>query len=600
MLHDEESLETMPFKETALETVGRLGCVVDGEPLLTILIALLDHVGHNELSLRGIAYERLRALADSHGCQTIAEVVDKFQEQLYCRLISSLLQRGKAFEETVTALFEVKECREFLETAAPIALPRLLIAGDGKLLDLLARSLGYADTPRMLLDEQKPYLPNCLLYLLTSADPEQLTTTFDFLRRVLDMKPSELFTTREADLLYKLFLLLGDQNPDRAGKAATGIKIVITAKNQALCTSSSASDHEMAEYLSKMFLGIMYFIQTTLSKEPAKRLPIVRSFSVLLERVQHNLKGLRPKVIATLKKLMAYPELQIEACRAWDTFVRRLDLKSLGSVLADVVVNLLPFVHLPDTVATVVGIFEYLLVTHLAHVREHLHEIPLLPDIPELELVRAHCQNNTNLQVDFKPRLTSLTAAVAHDNVEVRLSALTQLLQLLSLHRASINSCILDLDFADPTIERLLDTLLCTCNRSNDPRIAVLCAQCLGELGAIDPGRLAQGDGRMHSKPPAELEKDPFELAFELMTGPLLQMLRSGSIQMHDVAAFTIQSLLSYCRSAAASVSPTKVFLPPKRERERERERTRFISWVCMQGFSTITQEECFQAYDSV
>jgi serine/threonine-protein kinase ATR len=474
----------MPIKETALMTVGKLGCVVDGEALTTMLIALIDHIADNELSLRGIAYDALCCVARSHGHRSVASMVEKYREQVYPHLVPSLLRTPECLEESVQALFEV-DGKTFLESAAPIALPRLIIARDTELLETLARWLEYDTLSSLLLDEQKPYLPNCLLYLLTTADPDlQLTPSVEFLRQVLDKKPSELFTIREADLLNQLFLLLGDEDCERASKGSTGIKIVINSKQQTLRISSSSSEHETGEYLSKMFLRIAFFIECTL-KDPSKRVQVVRSFNVLLRKVHQHLKGLRPKVVATLKKLMAYAELQGEACRAWDTFVRKLDTRSLGSVLADVVVNLLPFLHHRDTVHTVVGIFEYLLVTHRTEVQDHLHEIPLLPDIPELQAVRrVHCQDSK--VVDLKGRLTSLMAAVAHDNLEVRLSALSQLRQELASNRAQLNSWTLDFDFADPIIAKLLDTLLHACKHGYDSEIARLCAEvCLPSVNSL-------------------------------------------------------------------------------------------------------------------
>jgi hypothetical protein len=59
----------------------------------------------------------------------------------------------------------------------------------------------------------------------------------------------------------------------------------------------------------------------------------------------------------------------------------------------------------------------------------------------------------------------------------------------------------------------------------------------------------------MRGKLTVDLDKNLVDLSFELMLGPLLQMLRSGDTPLHDAAAFTIQNLLQLCKADTSSAA---------------------------------------------
>jgi len=93
------------------------------------------------------------------------------------------------------------------------------------------------------------------------------------------------------------------------------------------------------------------------------------------------------QVIATLKLALQDAVLQSAVCKVWDTFVNKLDVQSLRACLNQVIVILLPFVQQPDCAATVQHTLRYLIATRRSDLRAVFREIPMLPNIPALQVL---------------------------------------------------------------------------------------------------------------------------------------------------------------------------------------------------------------------
>uniref|UniRef100_A0A6G1R6Z5 ATR serine/threonine kinase n=1 Tax=Hypotaenidia okinawae TaxID=2861861 RepID=A0A6G1R6Z5_9GRUI len=146
-----------------------------------------------------------------------------------------------------------------------------------------------------------------------------------------------------------------------------------------------------------------------------------------------HISSVRVKMMTTLRTALRYkddfPEL---CCRAWDCFVRSLDHSYLGSLLSHVIVALLPLIHIQPKETT--GVFYFLIVENRDAVRDFLHEIYFLPDIPELKKIQVVLQEyrkESSKSTDLQTTLQLSMRAIQHENVDVRIHALTSLKETL-------------------------------------------------------------------------------------------------------------------------------------------------------------------------
>ena len=62
-------------------------------------------------------------------------------------------------------------------------------------------------------------------------------------------------------------------------------------------------------------------------------------------------------------------------------------------------------------------------------------------------------------------------------------------LQLIWLNQCRIQGLIMSGDRVDPVVTSLVDSLF-SATRDSDGRVVLLAGECLGLIGAVDPGRL--------------------------------------------------------------------------------------------------------------
>jgi len=130
-----------------------------------------------------------------------------------------------------------------------------------------------------------------------------------------------------------------------------------------------------------------------------------------------------------------FPEL---SCDAWECFVRNIELSSLGPMLSELIVTLLPYLaNLPSRVAQ---IYHYLIIENKATLNEYFHEIYFLPDAPELKKINAVLRTASGInsrKMTLKTQFKRALKGVSHENLDVRRHALSKLKQLLHDNQVS-------------------------------------------------------------------------------------------------------------------------------------------------------------------
>eukprot|EP00058_Branchiostoma_floridae_P009059 XP_002594547.1 hypothetical protein BRAFLDRAFT_104468 [Branchiostoma floridae] len=293
-------------------------------------------------------------------------------------------------------------------------------------------------------------------------------------------------------------------------------------------TREITTAQEMAEFLQPCLLGILAFFDsqllTTSIPMEDKKLALESLITLMKLMGPKHITAVRVKVMTTLRiclrfKVKGFPEL---SCRAWDCFVHSVELSCLGPMLSQIVVTLLPL--LQTQAKPVAGVFSFLIQDNREALQDHFHELYFMPELPELSKINAvlkqHIETPSS-QSDLKSQLKHSLKGLGHESLDVRLHALSKLKQQLHANQ-----------------------LLSSC-RESDKTARSLVGECLGELGAIDPGRLdLKAHGQKEELSKFQAGVDDINFAHDLIMELARAFLAATDTRSQDCSAFSIQEIL--------------------------------------------------------
>ncbi|KDR17199.1 Serine/threonine-protein kinase ATR [Zootermopsis nevadensis] len=153
-------------------------------------------------------------------------------------------------------------------------------------------------------------------------------------------------------------------------------------------------------------------------------------------------------------------------------------------------------------------------------------------------------------------RLAVITSSIKHDNVDVQLYGLLHLSSLLQTEKELFQACIGEKDHVEPIIREIMDALLSGC-RDEDENIRLACADCIGAVGALDPGLLSWRE--------LQSEKEALPLGADtdgFISVALIHLARSfqqcRETQTMDAFSLAMQELLKLFKISPDEKSPKK------------------------------------------
>uniref|UniRef100_A0A2K5M7R9 Serine/threonine-protein kinase ATR n=1 Tax=Cercocebus atys TaxID=9531 RepID=A0A2K5M7R9_CERAT len=392
----------------------------------------------------------------------------------------------------IANVFDFPDLNRFLTRTLQVLLPDLA-AKASPAASALIRTLG-----KQLNVNRREILINNFKYifshLVCSCSKDELERALHYLKNETEIELGSLLRQDFQGLHNELLLRIGEHYQ----QVFNGLSILASfasSDDPYQGPRDIISPELMADYLQPKLLGILAFFNMQLLSSSVgiedKKMALNSLMSLMKLMGPKHVSSVRVKMMTTLRTGLRFkddfPEL---CCRAWDCFVRCLDHACLGSLLSHVIVALLPLIHIqPKETA---AIFHYLIIENRDAVQDFLHEIYFLPDHPELKKIKAILQEyrkETSESTDLQTTLQLSMKAIQHENVDVRIHALTSLKETLYKNQEKLIKYATDSETVEPIISQLVTVLLKGCQDANS-QARLLCGECLGELGAIDPGRL--------------------------------------------------------------------------------------------------------------
>ncbi|XP_076837125.1 serine/threonine-protein kinase ATR isoform X2 [Brachyhypopomus gauderio] len=563
------------LKNTLILTTGEIGRAAEGNLVSFALLRLLHCLLSRSTQVSVVAYTEIQALATSRGLKLQSffnqyrnPVCQFLVESLHARHVTALRctpdQSSEALQEEaahqremaldilshVAHVFDFPDLNRFLNRTLQVLLPYLAAKASptaSALIRTVAKQLNV--NRREILINNFKYI---FSHLVCSCTMEELERAFHYLKNETEIELGSLLRQDFQGLHNELLLRLGEHYQ----QVFNGLAILASfasSDDPYQGPREITTPERMAHYLQPKLLGILAFFNMQLLSSSAgekdrKKMALNSLMALMKMMGSKHISSVRVKMMTTLRTGLRYkedfPEL---CCQTWDCFVRCLDSSYLGPLLSHVIVALLPLISIqPKETAT---IMHYLIVENRKEVEDFLHEIYFLPDHPELKDVNKVLQDyrkQTSKSTDLQTALQLSMRAIQHENVDIRIHALTSLKEMMHKNQDTLLKRVLDSETVEPVISQLVTALLRGCQDVH-PEARLLCGECLGQLGAIDPGRLdltaadTRGAGSVFVS-----GIDDSNFAFGLLTELTRTFLAyADDVRAQDAAAYAMQELLS-------------------------------------------------------
>ncbi|XP_014987478.3 serine/threonine-protein kinase ATR isoform X2 [Macaca mulatta] len=454
------------LKDTLILTTGDIGRAAKGDLVPFALLHLLHCLLSKSASVSGAAYTEIRALVAAKSvklqnffsqykkpiCQFLVESLHSSQmtalpstpcQNADMRKQDVAHQREMALNtlSEIANVFDFPDLNRFLTRTLQVLLPDLA-AKASPAASALIRTLG-----KQLNVNRREILINNFKYifshLVCSCSKDELERALHYLKNETEIELGSLLRQDFQGLHNELLLRIGEHYQ----QVFNGLSILASfasSDDPYQGPRDIISPELMADYLQPKLLGILAFFNMQLLSSSVgiedKKMALNSLMSLMKLMGPKHVSSVRVKMMTTLRTGLRFkdefPEL---CCRAWDCFVRCLDHACLGSLLSHVIVALLPLIHIqPKETA---AIFHYLIIENRDAVQDFLHEIYFLPDHPELKKIKAILQEyrkETSESTDLQTTLQLSMKAIQHENVDVRIHALTSLKETLYKNQTGV------------------------------------------------------------------------------------------------------------------------------------------------------------------
>ncbi|KAF3845218.1 hypothetical protein F7725_008381, partial [Dissostichus mawsoni] len=285
----------------------------------------------------------------------------------------------------------------------------------------------------------------------------------------------------------------------------------------------------MADYLQPKLLGILAFFNMQLLSSSAgekerKKLTLTSVMALMRLMGSKHISSVRVKMMTTLRTSLRFREdFPLLCCQTWECFVKSVEPAQLGPLLS----------HPKETAA----IISFLILGNREEVNDYLHEIYFLPDYPELKDIHTLTASSSDLAAALQLSMR----AVQHENVDVRIHALTSLRDMMHSKQEWLLRHVCASEAVEPPGVGAAEGC-----QDSSPEARLLCGECLGELGAVDLDVWTCHTHTHGDRNTFVSGVDDPNFAYDLLTELTRTFLAyADDVRAQDSAAYAIQELLS-------------------------------------------------------
>lgn len=542
---------------TLLESTSEVIMTVDinSQCFLSSLILLIDQLVNSHLTVRILSSRLIHKSCNFHLKGGFEELISKFvhiRNELFSYLTMKLSSRPKMVREFSEAVMGV-QTEELVKKMIPIVLPRLLVTqqGNDQMLITLCELASHLKTDMVPLIVN--WLPKVLAFALHRADGRELLSVLKFYHDQIGSDNQEIFAAALPALLDELVCFLdGDDSEEMNGRL---MRVPEMIKEVARVLTGN---EDLPGFLRNHFVGLLNSIDRKMlhAEDLLLQKQALKRIKMLITMMGSHLSTYVPKLMVLLMHSVEKESLQCEGLSVLHFFIKQLANVSPSSskhVISQIFAALVPLLergrdklHLdsPVYLNEIIEILQELVFENKVILNQHIHELPPLPDIPVLSEVNKAIQEARG-SMTLKDHLRDIVDGLNHESLNVRYIVATKLSSVLNVKREDIAAILCGevatgLDVLSSLITSLLRGCAEESRSSVGQRLKLVCADCLGALGAVDPAKV-KGFSTQRFK----IECSDDDLIFELIHNHLARAFRAApDTIVQDSAALAIQELL--------------------------------------------------------
>ncbi|MCD7463303.1 hypothetical protein HAX54_050313 [Datura stramonium] len=578
--HAVETADDPLVVATLLEATAEIMKVVDvqSQSFMFSLILLIDQLDNPHVTVRVIASRLIIKSCYFHlrgGFELILSRFLHIRNDLFDYLSIRLANRPKMVEEFAAAILAT-DTEELVKRMVPVVLPKLVVTQQDNeqaifTLYELAKCLN-TDMVQLIVN----WLPKVLAYALHRADGQELLSVLQFYHEQTGSDKQEIFAAALPALLDELICFTDEDESNEISKRLMKVPQVIKEVSGIL-----TGDEDIPAFLRNHFVGLLNSIDRKMlhAEDISLQRQAIKRIEMLISMMGSHLSTYVPKLMVLLMQAINKESLQGDGLSVLHFFIKQIAQISPSStkhVISQVFAALVPFLERESESSSshlnkIVEILEELVLQNRSILKEHIGEFPPLPSIPALDRVNRMISAGRG-EMTLNDQLRDIIDGLNHENLNVRYMVASELSKLLNLRREDIMALITKVGDANMDVmSALITSLLRGCAEQSrtmvGQRLKLICADCLGALGAIDPSKV-----KGFSSTRFQIACSDDDLIFELIHKHLARAFRAApDTIIQDSAALAIQELLKIAGCEAslddnvvASTSQTRGKQPVK------------------------------------
>ncbi|KAL2512513.1 Serine/threonine-protein kinase ATR [Abeliophyllum distichum] len=510
--------------ETLLEAAAAImqAVSISSQLYLFSLILLIGQLDSPYVTVRLTASKLIKRSCYVHhkgGFEPLLAKALHIRNELYDYLSLRLASRPKMVEEFAVGALGI-ETGELVKRMIPVVLPRLVVTlqdSDQAVATLyeLAKCLN-TDMVQLIVN----WLPKVLALALHRADGRELQSALEFYHEHTGSDNQEIFAAALPALLDELVCFTDEHGSEDITKRLARVPQMIKEVAKIL-----TGNEDLPGFLRNHFVGLLNSIDRKMlhAEDLTLQKQAITRIEMLINLMGSHLSTYVPKIMVLLMHAINKEWLQGEGLSVLHFFIKQLALMSPSSTKHNKVV-----------------------------LKEHIRELPPVPNIPALAEVNKAIQEARGL-TSLKDQLRDVVDGLNHENLNVRYMVASELSKLLNLKREDVMALVTkEGDLVTDVKSSLITSLLKGCaeesRTSVGQRLKLICADCLGALGAVDPAKVM---GSTSTRFKIACSDD--DLIFELIHKHLARAFRAApDTIIQDSAALAIQELLKFAGCEAS------------------------------------------------
>ncbi|KAL6705751.1 serine/threonine-protein kinase M1 [Coniothyrium glycines] len=491
--------------ETLIIAYGRIAHTCGELELPIVLYHLVEYLGHPNALVCGLAYRELESIAREFSME-MTQLLSPYWKVIGFSAIKDIINKPQKAQQL--ADLTEQSVRQLLVQTQADTLPHLVLSKRRDIIEKIAQARKV--TIAEVLTQPRANLARILALLLSQpvADVERhamdtLAAIEPAMREGSNNKLEAWVALDITGIAIDILLLAADQEGSRKKAFYNGFTALAKLADAKTGQRKSLSKAKILDaFCETHILGIIAYFSDVIESHSVQGKAITQSLPErrrciaaigdLINLARYSINGALPQIRACLQSAMANPDLCDDTFNVWSAFLTALDADDtmliVDQTFALIVQHWSIFSEETQLKAnkTVLALIQQ----HNAQLRDRIEYVPSLAGIPMLSKTEGELVRFKEMVETIKIFKAFSDRCKDQNSVVVR-QALKELVPFLDSNQKELHESIVG-QKPLPILTALTRSLLDASIRFSEDHtdIIVLCAQCLGIIGGLDPYRV--------------------------------------------------------------------------------------------------------------